>query len=533
MSLRFKLPLFTTLFVLLASITLLGISIHQHVEKRTRDINTLLDLREKGSDINTLVDSRIDQIRSDSHTIIRERIVYSLVLLFVCALAIFLLSRLIIGPLNRLVALSGEIASGEKSFAERITLRSDDEIGRLTGSFNTLLEHIELSIATARQTAEQYRELIENANSAIIRLDGRGIVLFFNEYAQKLFGYAPEQVIGIPVTETIGKPLDPDMPEKTIIELMTHGTYGELEHRTSSGRYLWIAWTIRPMADERGIVTEYLCVGSDISERKKAEKFAALERRRLIQTDKMATLGILAAGIAHEINNPNNFIILNSQNLSELWKDIAPVLDRYTHDRPDFSLAGIPYTEMKTDIPFLLQGITDGARRIKHIVDSLKDFARQDSGDFREHVEVIKVIEAARLIAGTMIKKATAHFSVEVRGEIPALRGNFQRLEQVLINLIANACEATVDPEKPIVITVDYQASSRSILIAVIDRGTGISPENMKNIVSPFYTTKRDSGGTGLGLAIAYSIIKDHGGELKFSSVIGKGTTATIMLPTS
>ena len=531
MSLRFKLSLFTALFVLIASIALLSISIQQHVERRNRDINTLVNLRNQGSDIETLIATRIEQIRADSRDMIHERIIYSLALLFLVTLAIFLFSKPIIKPLNRLVALADEIAKGHKKFSERIAITSGDEIGRLTSSFNTLLEHIEQSIDTARQSAEKYRELVDYANSAIVRMNEGGIVLFFNEYAQKIFGFSSDQVIGRPISETFAKPQEHDTAVPGMIELIKTRTYTEYEHRAQNGRYLWIGWTIRPIIDDHDIVREYLCVGSDISERKKVEKYATLEQRKLIQTDKMATLGILAAGIAHEINNPNNFIILNSQNLSELWKDIAPILDQYAKNNPDFTFSGIPYDEMRTNLPVLMQGITDGARRIKHIVDSLKDFARQDSGDFGETVEVEKVIEAAQLIASNMIKKATSNFTVTMHDAVPPVRGNFQRLEQVIINLIANACQATDKPEKPISVTVDYQVSRRQVSIAVTDEGVGITEENMKNIFNPFFTTNRESGGTGLGLAIAYSIIKDHGGDLKMSSMVGKGTTATILLP--
>ena len=276
---------------------------------------------------------------------------------------------------------------------------------------------------------------------------------------------------------------------------------------------------------------EFLCVGSDITDKKKAEKYALLEQRKLLQTDKMTTLGTLASGIAHEINNPNNFIILNSQNFSDIWKDIRPVLDRHRDEDKDYSLAGIPYEEIKKDIPVLIQGITDGARRIKHIVDTLKDFARQDSGDLGEKVDIRKVVEAARLITGNMIKKATNRFTFEVKGEIPEVRGNFQRLEQVIINLIANACQATDDMEKPIAVTAEHLPLSRQIAVSVSDQGPGIPPEHMKKIFNPFFTTKRETGGTGLGLAIAFSIIKDHGGELKIETEQDKGTTATILLP--
>ncbi|MBN2035508.1 MAG: PAS domain S-box protein [Chitinispirillaceae bacterium] len=531
MSLRIKLPLFTALFVLLVFIAVLSISIHQLNEKKENDIQTLQLLREQGGDVDDVLAMRISQIRGDTKEIIRERVGFSLILLFLCSLAIFFFSKIITGPINRLVAFSEQVAGGRKSYSERIDISSHDEIGRLTGSINTLLHHIERTIAEAQTTAEKYRELIESANSAIVRVDNEGIVLFFNEYAQRLFEYAPERVIGRSLSETFGRPPEDHSPEKSMAEQMKSKTYVELEHRAQSGRYLWVGWTIRPIADRHNTVREYLCVGSDISERRKIEKFAAFEQRKLIQTDKMATLGILAAGIAHEINNPNNFIILNSQNFSQIWKEVEPVLDRYVRDHPDYSLAGIPYAEMKPDVGFLMQGITDGARRIKHIVDSLKDFARQDTGDFGETIDVAKTIEAAQLIASNLIKKATNHFTVDIRGAIPFVRGNFQRLEQVVINLIANACQATDDAEKPIVITVTHQPESHKVAIAINDRGAGITPENMKNIFDPFFTTNRESGGTGLGLAIAYSIIKDHGGELKIDSTVGRGTTATIMLP--
>ena len=133
----------------------------------------------------------------------------------------------------------------------------------------------------------------------------------------------------------------------------------------------------------------------------------------------------------------------------------------------------------------------------------------------------------------TNYKKTTGRFSVDVREGLPPLHGNFQRLEQVIINLISNACQATNAPEKPIVISAEHLPSSNQISVSVSDQGAGIPPENMKNIFNPFFTTKRESGGTGLGLAIAYSIVKDHGGELKIESAVGKGTVATILLPAS
>jgi two-component system NtrC family sensor kinase len=530
MSLRFKLPLFTALIVLLASIAILSISIRQAIERKNKDIERVVSLAKENPAAEKILIMRVEEIKDSTGEIIRDRIVFSVMLLVICVMVIFFFSRSITSPIKRLVTLAEEITEGKKNYSERIILKTHDEIGRLAGSFNTLLQHMENSFSKVQESAEKYRELIENANSAIIRVDDKGKVLFFNEYAQKLFGYLPEKAIGLSLSETIGKPTE--LEPRSMFEMLKNNRYIELEHRARSGSYISVGWTNRQIIDKAdNMPKEYLCVGSDITEKKKAEKYAALEQRKLLQTDKITTLGMLSAGIAHEINNPNSFIILNSQNFAEIWKDLHPVLERYAETDPDYSPAGIPYRELQKDVPVLIQGITDGARRIKHIVDTLKDFTRQDSGDLGEKIEICKVVEAANLIAGNLIKKATKRFSIEIKGEIPLVRGNFQRLEQVVINLITNACQATDDAEKPIVITVENLSSSRQIAVSVSDQGPGIPPENMENIFNPFFTTKRESGGTGLGLAIAFSIIKDHGGELKIESESGKGTTATISLP--
>jgi PAS domain S-box-containing protein len=530
MSLRFKLPLFTALIVFLVSIAILGISINQTIGRKNKDIERVVSLAKENPAAEKILIMRVEEIKDGTREIIRDRVVFSTVLLVICVMVIFFFSRSITGPVKRLVTLAEEITEGKKGYSERIAFKTHDEIGRLANSFNALLQHTENSFSKVKESAEKYQELIENANSAIVRVDDKGNVLFFNEYAQSLFGYTPEEVIDKSLSETIGKPTG--LETQSMFEVFKNNRYVELEHRARNGGYLWVGWTNRPILNkESNRPEEFLYVGSDITEKKKAEKYAVLEQRKLLQADKIATLGMLSAGIAHEINNPNNFIILNSQNFAEIWKDLHPVLERYAETDTDYSPAGIPYRELQKDVPVLIQGITDGARRIKHIVDTLKDFARQDSGDLGEKVDIRKVIEAAQLIAGNLIKKATNRFSFEVKGEVPLVRGNFQRLEQVIINLITNACQATDTTEKPIVIIAEHLFSLRQIAVSVVDQGQGISPEHMKNIFNPFFTTNRETGGTGLGLAIAFSIIKDHGGELKIESEKGKGTTATILLP--
>ncbi|MFC1715094.1 ATP-binding protein [Candidatus Poribacteria bacterium] len=270
---------------------------------------------------------------------------------------------------------------------------------------------------------------------------------------------------------------------------------------------------------------------NEIAERKRSQELAQMRHQQLMQADKMATLGILSSGIAHEINNPNNFILLNARIFSRAWNDVMPILQEYFDEHGDFALAGMPYTQSHERIGQLISGMSEGAQRIQKIVQGLKDFARQDTGELDQLVDINSVIEAAILIAGNLIKKCTECFTYEYGDNLPKIRGNVQQLEQVIINLITNSCQALQDRQKSAYISTSYNKEADSIIVKVRDEGMGISPKDLGHIMDPFFTTKRSSGGTGLGLSISYSIVKAHGGDLEFTSEVGKGTTAVLSLP--
>jgi polar amino acid transport system substrate-binding protein len=189
------------------------------------------------------------------------------------------------------------------------------------------------------------------------------------------------------------------------------------------------------------------------------------------------------------------------------------------------------YTEMKENIPVLFSGILDGSKRIKQIIEDLRDFVRRDSSDMTQAVDVNAVLKSAISLLSNMIMKSTKHFSAEYGDHLPRLKGNFQRFEQVIINLIQNACQALRDTQRGISVSTSYDEEKRSILITVQDEGMGIPVEVFPHITEPFFTTKRDSGGLGLGLSISSRIVKEHGGTLHFTSTPGKGTKVEIILP--
>ncbi len=483
------------------------------------------------SSLDSALAERTNAVEAEITSMIKDRMLYSMLLVFASAIAIILFSKIISDPVNRLVRLTESIAEGRKGFSDRINISSRDEIGRLAASFNAMLNHIQDSMGKLEETAAKYRELVESANSAIIHIDDKATVLFVNEYAQRLFGYAPSDVVGKDISETIGKAVEDQHDGEDMFLAPEKYPYLEREHVTHDGNRIWIGWTNRQMFDKEQNRVETLCVGSDITKSKEAEELAALQQRKLIQADKMVTLGILVSGMAHEINNPNNYIVLNAQAFQSMWQDMEPVLEAFSKENPDYAVHGLAYQELKSEIPGMLKGMADGALRIKHIVQNLKDFSRMEPEDMTQKIEVSKILDAAQVILGNMIKKSTNEFKVKINSNLPVVRGNFQRIEQVVINLLANACQATDDPSKPIYVEIEHNKNTREVVVTVMDKGPGIKPSHLKRVFDPFFTTKRNEGGTGLGLAVSYSIVKDHGGDLRLESTVGEGTTAILTLP--
>ena len=306
-----------------------------------------------------------------------------------------------------------------------------------------------------------------------------------------------------------------------------------IEHRIihRDGTVRWVKNQIVVTKDNEGNPIAYDGLINDITDLKRAEYDNAIKNRQLQQADKMASLGILVSGIAHEVNNPNNFILLNIHLFSKIWKDIKPILDGYYNDNGDFVLAGMLYSKVIEKIDQSLEGIKIGSERIKTITKSLTEYAAADSGDLNEFVDVNKVIETAILITNNLIKKSTNNFQIEYGKDIPLIKGNEQQLEQVLINIISNACQSLKDNNSEIKVRSYFHRESNQVRINIADKGIGINKEDLKYIMDPFFTTKRNIGGTGLGISVSYAIIKNHGGSLSLSSEPNLGTNVNVSLP--
>jgi polar amino acid transport system substrate-binding protein len=276
----------------------------------------------------------------------------------------------------------------------------------------------------------------------------------------------------------------------------------------------------------------FISIKQDITDRVKAEEQARIQTEQLMQADKMVALGTLVSGVAHEINNPNNFIMLNTPILKKAWENITPILDQYYKDNGDFYVGNqIKYSKIKQSYPHVLEGIIDGTQRIKKIVEELKNFARKESSELDQTVDINKVVNAAIKLISNIISSATKNFTVNFGSDLPPVRGNFQKLEQVVINLVENSCQALENNSKAIKVNTLFEKSKNSVIIEVVDEGIGMDPKVIKEITDPFFTTKRELGGTGLGLSVSSKIVSAHSGKLDFLSEPNKGTTAKIILP--
>jgi signal transduction histidine kinase len=245
----------------------------------------------------------------------------------------------------------------------------------------------------------------------------------------------------------------------------------------------------------------------------------------------MISLGIMAAGITHEIHNPNNFISLNAPMLKTIWEEIMERLDKYADGNEDFLIGKLPYARARKHIFVLLNGIIEGSGRIKNIVRDMKEFVSEKPSGISEKVDINTVLKSSLNLLAGKLNKCTDNLSVDYGEEIPMVEANAQRLGQVAINLILNGAEALTDKEKPLNIRSYYESKRARVILEVRDHGSGIDPEHMNKVFDPFFTTKRESGGTGLGLAISQKIARAYGGCILIYSTVGKGTTAVLELP--
>lgn len=341
---------------------------------------------------------------------------------------------------------------------------------------------------------------------------------------------------------------------------------GEVHHSLrrmydKHGRLRYFESTGSPIHNERGEIVAGIELARDVTQRIKLERrveirsrelaianeellhtneqlqnaFEELKnaQRQLTQSEKMASLGVLVAGIAHEINNPLNFVSVSTQLLDEHLQSLLELLTEMdeaevqpqARERLEQLKKDIEYDYVLEDTQKIVKNIGTGAERMKKIVQNLRTFSRLDSGE-KVPVNLREGIESTLQLLFYEYKNRIE--IVQEYDDIPQIIGSPGELNQVFMNVLHNAIQAIPNQGQ---IKIAAREDGDSIRISFADTGPGIPPDEIDHLFDPFYTTKKVGEGTGLGLSISYGIVQDHGGRLWVESELGKGTTFHIDLP--
>ncbi|BAY61787.1 multi-sensor signal transduction histidine kinase [Calothrix brevissima NIES-22] len=400
-----------------------------------------------------------------------------------------------------------------------------------------------VAIAEAREAAEH---LFTIAQDAILVTDEQGIINQANPATELLFNIHPSNLLGKHLNKLLPElAVNPQQWAKRSEQTFTHN---------ANSKVLEVAISDRPHQHFR----EYVVILHDITKRKQAEEIlrnseaqlkveAQQLASQLVQSEKMSSLGQLVAGVAHEINNPVNFISGNIAPANEYLQDLLQLLALYQQYYPQ------PIPEIQThaqkidiefiisDLPRLLNSMKVGADRITEIVLSLRNFSRLDESDMKS-VNIHEGIDSTLMILAHRLKANDKRPAIKVIKEydnLPCIECYPGQLNQVFMNILANAIDALEDAfltQKQLqnmqinvktLLTINQQ-----VLIRISDNGWGIPEDLHQRLFEPFFTTKPIGKGTGLGLSISYKIVTEkHHGKLHCQSVLGKGTEFTIEIP--
>lgn len=252
---------------------------------------------------------------------------------------------------------------------------------------------------------------------------------------------------------------------------------------------------------------------------------------RLIQTNRMTSLGLLVSSMAHEINNPNGAIRLAGDIIDRAWKDILPILNETAEHEGALKICGMPYSEAIEDIVNAVNAISRSSARIEQVVANLRTYSIGDRETLQIEFDLNRVAENAVAIVRAHGKVANITIKTDLSAALPATRGNPFQIEQVVVNLLMNAIQAMQASEsRSIILSTLTAAADNEVQLHVKDSGPGIEPENLAHIFEPFFSTRFDQGGSGLGLYISRFLVTEQNGLLEILNDESGGCRAVLRL---
>jgi len=393
----------------------------------------------------------------------------------------------------------GYLGLGKTRQGDYLSSEDVDLLMTIAGYVSIALENARLYGSLEQQALEQRalrdfsESIIESISAGVVSVDFEGKIQSWNSALEKLYGLPRAQTVGCRLEEVFPAellaelPADPDASD-------AHSLY-KFRLATADQRELVVNVSATPLVDLAGRAVGRLLIFNDLTERVSLED-------QLIQAEKLSSIGLLAAGVAHEVNTPLAVIASQGQML----------------------LRQLPPEEPQSRT---LEKIVKQAFRASEIVNSLLKFSRVSGAEYAE-LDLNKVIQETLSLAEPMLKSAKVSLNLQLDRDLPAIWGNAGKLQQVFMNLIVNARDAMPKGGE---LTLATEREDGRVRVEVCDTGVGIPPDHLTKIFDPFFTTKSRSRGTGLGLAVSYGIIREHAGKVEVESRQGHGTIFRLELP--
>jgi two-component system, NtrC family, sensor kinase len=353
----------------------------------------------------------------------------------------------------------------------------------------TSLEQKATEIARLKDFSEN---IVESLNVGVLAVDLEGLVESWNTRMEQLFGVAREQAVGHQLNSLLPEELSREINARSDEELIT-GIYKQRLHHL--GKTLTLNVSITPLVSKSGERIGRLLLFDDVTQRERLEE-------QMTQTEKLTSLGLLAAGVAHEVNTP---LAVISNYIQMLGKQM-----------PD----GDPRQA-------IIEKIVKQTFRASEIVNNLLNFSRTSATEIVD-IDVNRVVEETLSLVAHPLKTSQIQVVRQLGETLPAVRGSANKLQQVFLNLFLNARDAMPGGG---MLEVRTTAHNGSVEVEIVDTGAGIAREHIHRIFDPFFTTKASGRGTGLGLSVSYGIIKEHSGKIDVRSTVGKGTSFHVELP--
>ncbi|MDH5561246.1 MAG: ATP-binding protein [Deltaproteobacteria bacterium] len=480
-----------------------------------------------------------------------------------CLLSIFY-GYLIAKPILKLTQFTTEITqSGDLS--KRVESISRDEIGDLALSFNEMLEKLQRAEIEIRSSQIYIFNILQNISNSLIVISSEGHIKIVNKATIEMLQYSEDEIIGMPVSKILKESEDyGSFTNASALKQTNLPKTSEHNYITKSGKEVPVLFSFSFLENDSDHSQSIILIGQDITDQKIAteqlrrhqedleimiqertkalqDSFGKLEAQhiqlketqsQLVQSEKMAGLGTLVAGVAHEINNPVNFVNVSSKTLVTDLKEFKELIFDLADDADDDFVK--LFNEKFDHFDSCLKDITEGISRIKTIVLDLRTFSRLDESEQKKVLISDSLLTTLRLVKAQYNKEVNFICDFKVEKEIECWPA---QLNQVFMNIMSNACQAIIFKQEqkneltPGDLTISTFVKDDKLGIAFKDTGCGMNDIVINKIFEPFFTTKTVGEGTGLGMSISYGIIEKHNGNIQVSSIPDQGTTITLLLP--